>query len=72
MGEKSVDQGTVEVLVDGQSQAMVDTSVPAGAARLTQQALFTSATLPLASHTLQMIKRGGSYMTIDAVRVQTM
>jgi hypothetical protein len=72
IGEKSVDQGTVQLLVDGQSQAMVDTSLPAGAARLAQQVLFTSATLPLASHTLQMVKRGGTYMTIDAVRIQTM
>jgi hypothetical protein len=72
VGEKAGDQGMVEVFVDGQSQGMVDTSLPAAAARQVQQVLFTSAALPLASHTLGVVKRSGQYMTIDAVRIQTM
>ncbi len=51
---------------------MIDTSVPAGSPRLAQQVLFSSGTLPPGSHALQVVKRGGTYMTIDAVRVQAM
>jgi hypothetical protein len=72
LGEKSADQGTIEVLVDGQSRGMIDTSLPAGSSRQTQQMLFSSGPLMAGSHTLAIAKRSGTYMTVDAVTVQAM
>jgi hypothetical protein len=70
IGEKADDQGAIEWLLDGQSQGMVDTSLPAGSPRECQQILLTSPALQPGPHTLQIIKRGGPAMTIDAVKVQ--
>jgi hypothetical protein len=72
LGEKNPDQGTIEVLVDGQSRAMVDTSLPAGSPRQAQQVLFSSGLLTAGSHTLAIANRSGATMTVDAVRVQPM
>jgi hypothetical protein len=70
IGEKADDQGPIEWLLDGQSQGMVDTSLPAGSPRECQQVLLTSPALQPGAHTLRIVKRGGPAMTIDAVKVQ--
>jgi hypothetical protein len=70
IGEKSSDQGQIAWSIDGQSQGLVDTSLPSGSPRQSQQVLFTSATLTGGHHVVQVTKSSGTYMTVDAFRVQ--
>ena len=58
------------IAVDGQPQGLADTSVPSGSPREAQQVLFSTATLAAGNHVLQLTKNDGTYMTIDAFRVQ--
>jgi hypothetical protein len=69
LSDKASDQGQIEIYVDGVSKAIVDTSVPAGAARQTQQIIYGIHSLPAARHTLLLVKRGGQYMLVDGFRV---
>ncbi len=68
LGEKHDSQGMVEVFLDGVSQGMVDTSLPGGSARQTQVAIFSKHGLAAGAHTVRVVKRGGTYATIDGVR----
>jgi hypothetical protein len=70
VGEKSSDQGQIAWSIDGQPLVLADTSVPSGAPRQAQQVLFTSATLAVGSHVVKVTKSSGTYVTIDAFRVQ--
>jgi hypothetical protein len=70
LGELSADQGEVAWSIDGVSQGTANTSAPSGSARQVQQVLFTSPALTAGSHTLKVTKNGGTYMTVDAFRVQ--
>ncbi|MER7847862.1 hypothetical protein ABTZ03_28405 [Kitasatospora sp. NPDC096077] len=62
LGEKYADQGQDEILLDGVSQGLVDTSSPV---RLTRQVIYRAVGLPLGPHTLQLVKRSGTYTTVD-------
>ncbi len=66
IGEKNSDQGEVAWSLDGNAEGQVDTSVPSGTPRLSQQVLFSSAVLASGTHVVQVTKSSGSYMTVDA------
>ncbi len=67
IGEKDASQGTVEIFVDGVSQGMVDTS--SSTVRQLQQTIFAVHTLAAGTHTLSVVKRSGSYATIDGIKL---
>lgn len=69
VAEKNSDQGEIAWSLDGQAQGTVDTSLPSGAARQAQQVIFATAALASGSHTVQVTKSSGSYMTVDAFHV---
>ena len=66
LGEKNTDQGQVEVFLDGTSQGLFDT---ASATRQAQAAIYSTGGLPLGSHTIQFVKRSGTYATLDGFEV---
>ena len=68
-GERNGDQGTVEVFLDGKSKGLVDTSLPAGTPRQSAQVIYDSGALPRGAHVVEVVKRSGSYSTIDAFRL---
>jgi alpha-galactosidase len=68
LGEKHESQGLVEIFLDGVTQGSVDTSLPIGTPRQTQVAIYSRHGLAAGAHTLLVIKRGGTYATIDGVR----
>ncbi|WP_394833983.1 hypothetical protein LVJ94_46505 [Pendulispora rubella] len=65
-GERNADQGEVEVYVDGTSRGRIDTSAPS---RQVRQEIFAVHGLASAPHTLTVVKRSGSYATIDAFQL---
>jgi len=66
LGEKYSDQGQVEVFLDGTSQGLFDTS---SAARQAQAVIYSTSGLSLGSHTIRVVKRSGTYATLDAFDV---
>jgi hypothetical protein len=66
-GEKQSDQGLLEVLLDGRSLGTVDTSGPS---RRAAQPIFTSGRLRPGHHVIELVKRSGTYATIDAFEVK--
>ncbi|MEY9947432.1 hypothetical protein [Kitasatospora sp. GAS1066B] len=66
LGEKYSDQGQDEIFIDGVSQGLVDTSSPT---RLGEQVIYSTSGLPLGSHTLHVVKRSGTYATLDGFEV---
>ncbi|MEY9844137.1 hypothetical protein ABH940_001204 [Streptacidiphilus sp. BW17] len=66
LGEKSPDQGNVEVYLDGVSQGQVDTSATAKQA---QQVVYSVQGLTPGSHTVQLVKRSGTYTTLDGFEI---
>jgi hypothetical protein len=69
LAEKNSDQGGVEIVVDGVSKGTVDTSLPGGTPRQTQQVVYGIHGLASAAHTIVVIKRSGQYALIDGYRV---
>ena len=66
IGERNSDQGTVEIVLDGVSKGTVDTS---SATRQVQQVIYSTTGLAATSHTIQVIKRSGTYATLDGFAV---
>ncbi|MGW2718533.1 hypothetical protein [Streptomyces sp. NPDC001492] len=66
LGEKSSDQGQVEVFLDGTSQGLFDTS---SATRQAQAVIYSTGGLPLGSHTIKFVKRSGTWATLDGFEV---
>ncbi|WP_370102133.1 hypothetical protein [Streptacidiphilus sp. MAP12-20] len=66
LGERNSDQGNVEIFVDGVSQGQVDTSATS---RRAQQVLYNAQGLTPGSHTIQIVKRSGSWTTLDGFEV---
>jgi hypothetical protein len=67
IGEKNADQGNVEIILDGVSKGLVNT---AATTRQTQQTIYTTAGLdPTVSHTIQVVKRSGTWATIDGFQL---
>ncbi len=63
-GPIAPDQGEIEVYLDGELIETVDLH---GAARLTQQPVFTSAKLRNEEHTIRLVKMSGDVVRIDTV-----
>ncbi|KAA2250119.1 hypothetical protein F0L68_38910 [Solihabitans fulvus] len=62
LGERNSDQGQVEIVLDGVSKGLVDTS---SATRQTRQAIYRATGLGGGQHTVQVIKRSGTFATLD-------
>jgi autotransporter-associated beta strand protein len=66
LGEMNVDMGNVDVWLDGVFQSTVNCS---NSTRLVQQRLFAASGLARATHTLKLVKNGGTYLMLDAFAV---
>ncbi|MEX1651766.1 hypothetical protein ABZ960_00965 [Streptomyces pseudovenezuelae] len=66
IGEKYSDQGQIEVFVDGTSKGLFDTT---STTRQAQQAVYSTSGLSAGSHTIQVVKRSGSFATVDGFEV---
>jgi alpha-galactosidase len=60
----------VDVYLDDQFQATVDANA-AGVHHLGNQALFSKTGLKAGQHTLQLVKRSGVYMLLDALVINS-
>jgi hypothetical protein len=67
--EKSLDEGQVDVLLDGQLVQTVDAFAD-GVHNQSGQVLFSRNDLPQGQHTLQLVKKSGDYMLLDSLTVQ--
>ncbi|MBW8806708.1 MAG: right-handed parallel beta-helix repeat-containing protein [Catenulisporales bacterium] len=66
IGEKNTDQGQIEVFIDGTSRGLFDTSATT---RQVRQSVYSTSGLPVGSHTVQVVKRSGTYTTVDGFEV---
>ncbi|MFE9451976.1 hypothetical protein [Streptomyces sp. NPDC006739] len=66
IGEKNTDQGQVEIFVDGTSKGLIDTSATT---RQTQAVIYSTSGLSAGSHTVQFVKRSGTWATLDGFEV---
>lgn len=66
VGEKNTDQGQVEVFLDGASQGLFDTS---SATRQAQAVIYSTSGLTVGNHTIQFVKRSGTWATLDYFEV---
>ena len=66
IGEKNGDQGQVEIFVDGTSKGLVDTSATT---RQAQVVVYSTSGLSVGSHTVQFVKRSGTWATLDGFEV---
>jgi hypothetical protein len=67
--EVSLDEGQVDVLLDGQLVQTVN-AFAEGVHNRAGQVLFSRNDLPAGQHTLQLVKKSGDYMLLDALTVQ--
>jgi hypothetical protein len=67
--EKSLDEGTVDVYVDGVYEGSVN-AYEAGTHNQGGQVLFSTTNLARGQHTLKLVKTSGQYMLVDALTVQ--
>lgn len=70
ISEKSDGYGKVDVFLDGQFQTTVDANA-AGVHNLGGQVLFSAPNLTAGQHTLKLVKRGGAYMLLDRLLVNS-
>jgi hypothetical protein len=68
LGEQNAGTGTSEVYVDGAEISPINTQA---SSREAQQVLYNTGTLRLGTHTLKLVKTGGTYLEIDGFTVQT-
>ncbi|WP_158702559.1 hypothetical protein [Kitasatospora sp. MMS16-BH015] len=66
IGEKNTDQGQVEVFLDGASKGLIDTSATT---RQAQAVVYRTSGLSAGSHTIQFVKRSGTWATLDGFEV---
>jgi hypothetical protein len=66
IGEKNTDQGQVEIFIDGTSKGLVDTNATT---RQAQAVIYSTSGLSAGSHTVQFVKRSGSWATLDGFEV---
>jgi hypothetical protein len=62
----NVDESNVDVYLDGNYQLTVNCW---SSTRVTQARLFSATNLSAESHTLKLVKRGGTYLVVDALAV---
>ncbi|MEW2050720.1 hypothetical protein [Streptomyces sp. NPDC005476] len=66
MGEKNTDQGQAEIFIDGTSKGLINTSATT---RQTQAVVYSTSGLSAGSHTIQFVKRSGTWATLDGFQV---
>jgi hypothetical protein len=66
IGEKNTDQGQAEIFIDGTSKGLIDTSATT---RQTQAVIYSTSGLSTGSHTIQFVKRSGTWATLDGFQV---
>ncbi|MFF1723690.1 hypothetical protein [Streptomyces sviceus] len=66
IGEKNTDQGQVEIFIDGTSKGLVNTSATT---RQAQVVIYSTSGLSAGSHTIQFVKRSGTWATLDGFEV---
>jgi hypothetical protein len=66
IGEKNSDQGQVEIFLDGTSKGLIDTSATT---RSAQAVIYSTSGLSAGSHTIKVVKRSGTYATLDGFNV---
>lgn len=67
LGETNSDEGSFNVYVDGKRDTGKNfTENISGGTRLAQQVIYQVAGLPRGTHTVRIVKTGGTYLTIDA------
>ncbi|MDX3247916.1 hypothetical protein [Streptomyces sp. ME18-1-4] len=66
IGEKNTDQGQVEIFIDGTSKGLIDTSATT---RQAQAVIYSTSALTAGSHTIQVVKRSGTWATLDGFEV---
>ncbi|MFE7331733.1 alpha-L-fucosidase [Streptomyces sp. NPDC057565] len=64
--ERNTDMGQVDVYLDGTLKGTVDCY---SATKQTQQVLFKADGLTAGTHTIRVVKKSGTYMLVDALRV---
>lgn len=64
--EKARDQGDIDIFIDGK---FVETISTYSAASLESDIVFLNVELPYGTHTLQGVKRSGTWMLLDALKV---
>lgn len=64
--EKDAWQGNVDIYLDNVQQTTVNT---ASSTRLTNQVVYKATGLTNGSHTLKAVKKSGTYMLLDSIRV---
>ncbi|MFB8201125.1 hypothetical protein [Kitasatospora purpeofusca] len=74
LGERYKDSGDVDAYVDGAFDRTValnhTVTLPSGTSeRLARQTIYSKAGLPAGRHTVKLVKRSGSYLTVDAFAV---
>ena len=65
--EKDPSQGEVEIYVDGQLKATVDTHADS---RSAQQVVYSISDLPNGTHTIRGVKKSGQFMLIDKLDIR--
>jgi len=65
--ETNSDEGTVDVYIDGTLKQSVDCSA---ATRSARQSVYSVSNLAPGTHTIKLVKTGGTYMLLDAVSFQ--
>jgi alpha-galactosidase len=65
--EKDPSQGEVEIYVDGQLKATVDTHADS---RSAQQIVYSISDLPNGTHTIRGVKKSGQFMLVDKLNVR--
>lgn len=69
IAEKSPDGGDVEVYIDGSLTPAATFSLRSDGTRLVQQRVYHFLFAANASHTIKLVKKSGTYMNIDAIKV---
>jgi len=65
--EKFSDEGQIDVFIDGVFVRTVDAT---NSTRLAQQVVYSQTWTSAGNHTIRVAKRSGTYMLVDAFRVQ--
>jgi hypothetical protein len=66
VSEKDPSQGDMDIYVDGVYKQTISTYNPN---KLPQQTVYSITGLPYGTHTLKVVKKSGSYLVLDALRI---
>ncbi|MCW2936824.1 MAG: hypothetical protein JWM19_7786 [Actinomycetia bacterium] len=69
LGEANGDEGSFDAYVDGKQDTSQNFTEDTSSTRLAQQVIYQVAGLPPGTHTVKLVKTGGTYFTIDGFEV---